>query len=59
MQKKYYKWILSKNFTELNRGVKGQVQIHSVSIYIYQAQTTLLNIIMEVIVSYFYSELSS
>eukprot|EP01114_Cavostelium_apophysatum_P010624 TRINITY_DN2458_c0_g1_i1.p1 TRINITY_DN2458_c0_g1~~TRINITY_DN2458_c0_g1_i1.p1 ORF type:complete len:1441 (+),score=525.32 TRINITY_DN2458_c0_g1_i1:182-4504(+) len=34
-QQKYYKWILSRNFRELNKGVKGQ------------AQSTLLNIVME------------
>ncbi len=34
LQKKYYKWILTKNFSELNRGVKG-------------TQTSLLNIVME------------
>jgi chromodomain-helicase-DNA-binding protein 1 len=36
LQKKYYEWILAKNFTELNKGVKGK-------------QATLLNIVMEVI----------
>jgi chromodomain-helicase-DNA-binding protein 1 len=35
LQKKYYKWILTKNFRQLNKGVKGQ------------GQTTLLNIVME------------
>lgn len=29
MQKKYYKWILTKNFKDLNKGLKGQ------GIYIY------------------------
>ncbi|EFA77354.1 chromo domain-containing protein [Heterostelium album PN500] len=33
-QKKYYRWILSKNFHELNKGVKGE-------------KTTLLNIVAE------------
>ena len=34
MQKKYYKWILNKNFQELSKGVKG-------------AKPSLLNIVME------------
>ncbi|KYQ89093.1 chromo domain-containing protein [Tieghemostelium lacteum] len=34
LQKKYYKWILAKNFNELNKGVKGE-------------KTTLLNIVTE------------
>eukprot|EP01133_Synstelium_polycarpum_P017185 gene17185-20476_t len=34
LQKKYYRWILSKNFQELNKGVKGE-------------KTTLLNIVTE------------
>jgi SNF2 family DNA or RNA helicase len=39
LQKRYYRWILSKNFKELNKGVKGS------------AQATLLNIVMEVSLS--------
>ncbi len=35
MQKKYYKWILTRNYKELNRGSKGQ-------------QATLLNLVVEV-----------
>jgi chromodomain-helicase-DNA-binding protein 1 len=34
MQKKYYRWILTRNFAELNRGVKGH-------------PTSLLNIVVE------------
>lgn len=35
LQKKYYKWIVARNYKELNRGSKGQ-------------QATLLNIVVEV-----------
>jgi SNF2 family DNA or RNA helicase len=35
MQKKYYRWILTRNFAELNKGVKGH-------------PTSLLNIVVEV-----------
>jgi chromodomain-helicase-DNA-binding protein 1 len=35
LQKKYYKWVLSRNYKELNKGLKGQ------------SATTLANIVME------------
>jgi SNF2 family DNA or RNA helicase len=35
MQRKYYRWVITRNFAELNRGLKGQ------------AQSTLSNIVVE------------